>query len=94
MSRPTISQAGSSHIVALVGVLVIAVVAFAGYRVLHSSTPVDTASSKTSTAETAQVPSAIKSKSDVTEASKALDSTQIDDSVNPNSLNDDLNALQ
>jgi hypothetical protein len=83
------NQKGSGHIVAIVGVLVIAVVAFAGYRVLSASKTdtSDTASVKASSSEVA-APATIKTKADVTKANTALDSTEID-----GSLNSDINNL-
>jgi hypothetical protein len=84
------NQKGSGHIVAIVGVLVIAVVAFAGYRVLSASktdASNDTSAVKTSSAEVA-APATVKTKADVTKATSALDSTEID-----GSLNSDINNL-
>lgn len=86
------NQKGSSHIVALLGVLVIALAGFAGYRVLQSSEP--EAAHDTVVATDNRIPAKIDSTSDVRKADKALDSTQIDDGVNPDTLNDDINSLQ
>jgi hypothetical protein len=42
----------------------------------------------------ASVPKTFNSTSDVTRADKALAKTSVDDSVNPNQLDSDINALQ
>lgn len=89
-------QKGASHIVAIVGVLVIAVVAFVGYRVLNNTTP--TASSSTPAVSTnlasSTTPAQIKNAADLKKAANDLSSTSIDGAVNPNSLDNDLSALQ
>lgn len=88
--RNKLNQRGSSHIVLLLAVVVVAVVAFAGYRVMNAnnpSEPSDTASAS------ASVPAKLTSKADVLKADKALDQTAIDSSVNPDTLNNDLNSL-
>ena len=86
-------QRGSSHLVALLAVVVIAAVAFAGYRVVHhQSTPV-ASSAPTQTASVEKpVPAKISNRADVQQASNALDSTDVN-SVNPNQLDSDLNSL-
>ena len=87
-----LNQKGSSHIVALMGVLVIALAGFAGYRVLQSSEP--EAAHDTVVVTDNRVPAKIDNTSDVRKADKALDSTPIDEGVNPDTLNDDINSLQ
>lgn len=85
------NQRGSTHLVLLMAVLVFAVVGIVGYRVLGSNTPAsDTSSAATSSKA---VPAKINSPADVQKASNALDATPIDGSVNPDSLNSDLNSL-
>jgi hypothetical protein len=87
------NQAGSSHLIAILGVLIIAVVAFAGYRVLNSSNPDASSDNGTVVSTQSKVPNTINNKTDLNKASNALDQTSIDGDVNPNSLNNDLNAL-
>ena len=84
------NQAGASHIVALFAVLVIAAVGFVGYRVLNSNS--DTADS-TTLSSSSKEPATIKSKADFNAASKSLDNTAVDSSVDPGSLDSDLNSL-
>lgn len=86
------NQRGSSHIVAVLGVLVIALVAFAGYRVLNTVEP--EASSDTAVVSENKIPSKIDSDADVKKAENALNSTAIDSDINPDTLNDDINSLQ
>jgi hypothetical protein len=92
MRKLSLNQAGASHIVALVGVLVIALTGFVGYRVLQNSEP--EAAHDTVVTTDNRVPTKIDNTSDVRKAEKALDSTPIDESVNPDTLNDDINSLQ
>jgi hypothetical protein len=84
------SQQGSGHIVAIVGVLVIAVVAFAGYRVLNTSKTdnSDAAQPISASQKEVEAPATVQSKADVNKANTALDSTAID-----GSLNSDINSL-
>ena len=86
------NQKGSTHIVAVVGVLVIAVAGFVGYRVLNAN-QTESAGSAKPVATQSTVPKKISTKADVIKASKALDETAIDGSVNPNQLDQDLNSL-
>ena len=89
-------QKGSSHIILLVGVVVIVVVAFVGYRVLNNTTP--TASSTTPSPNTnvasSITPAQIKDTADLKKAVNDLGSTSIDGAINPGSFDNDLNALQ
>jgi len=85
-----LNQTGASHLVALVGVLVIAILAFGAYRVLNAN---KTPASSATTAATTAVPGKIQSKADVDQATKSLDSENVDGDVNPNQLNDDINSL-
>jgi len=91
-----LNQSGS-HIVALaLAVVVVAVLGFAGYRVMQANktTPVTTASTQPLSTPSA-VPATIKTNGDLTATAKALDDTsaQVDSSLNDNSLNSDLNDL-
>ena len=85
----TLNQRGSSHLVLILAVIVLAGVSFAGYRVMNSSeasTP-DVVSSK------AGEPDSIKSTADVKKASAALEDTAIDGPVNPAQLDSDMQSL-
>ncbi len=87
----SLNQRGSSQLVAILAVAVIAAVGVVGYRVV--SQPSNEQSSTPVVSSSAKVPTTIKSKSDVRKADAALNSTAIDSSVNPNQLDSDLNSL-
>lgn len=87
-----LNQSGSHVVVLVLGLLVIGVVAFGGYRVTHTTDSSDT--SAPLTAKTA-TPATISDKADLTATAKSLDdsSADLNSSVNGDSLNTDLNAL-
>jgi hypothetical protein len=91
MKSPTLNQKGSSHIVVALAVVVIAVVAFAGYRVLQNNNADTTSDTTVSTH--AAAPNTLNSTNDVRKADRSLDDQSIDGQVNPNKLDDDLNSL-
>lgn len=71
--------------------LIIAVVASAGimsYRLVTNDTELVTSQNAT-----AVVPKSIKTKADVTQATKVLDATSVDNSINPDQLDADISAL-
>ena len=82
------NQQGIGHVVALLVLVLVAAVAFAGWRVMNANKTSDT------TAQTAsQTPSVLKTKADVTKAANELDATSVDSTVNPDSLDSDINSL-
>lgn len=85
----TLNQRGSSHLVAVLAVIVLVGVGAAGYRVMQmgNTTSPDVVSSK------AGEPGSIKSTADVKKASAALDDTAIDGPVNPAQLDSDMQSL-
>lgn len=84
------NQRGSSHLVLLLGLLVISVAGFVGYRVMQVDSPiVSTAPALLSS----DGPKTIKSSADLKKAESALDNTAIDGGVNPGALDSDLNAV-
>ncbi len=88
----SLNQRGSSHIVALLAVVVVAGVGVIGYRVM--SKPATSASnSPLASNSSAEVPTTFKTKADVRKADAALSKTAVDGSVNPAQLDDDLNSL-
>ncbi|HSD55793.1 MAG TPA: hypothetical protein VLA92_01430 [Candidatus Saccharimonadales bacterium] len=78
------NQKGVAHIAVIVVILLL-VIGFAGYRVTQYN-------DKNTTAE-ASVPNKIESKGDIDQASKALDEDQQDNSMDPGQLDSDLNEL-
>lgn len=87
-----LNQRGSSQIIILVAVVVVAIVGVAGYRVYNQNSNATTTTKSTAVIKST-VPSSIKSNADVTQATKALDTTNIDGTVNPTTLDSDLNAV-
>ena len=85
-------QRGSTHLVLLLAVALIAVAGFAAYRVLNADTP-NASSSPISIRGEKDAPNDIKSSADLQKASNALDSTPIDGDINPDQLDSDINAL-
>ena len=90
MKRLTLNQKGSSHIVAVLAVVVVAAVAFAGYRVMQNN---NNDSANTNATTQSAVPSTLNSANDVRKASRSLDDQSIDGQVNPNKLDSDLSAM-
>lgn len=91
-----LNQNGSHVVVLLIGVVVVALVGFAGYRVAHKNTALQTSTSNSTTGTTtATVPSKITNHAGLTQAAQALDSANanINNDVNGSSLNADLNSL-
>jgi predicted negative regulator of RcsB-dependent stress response len=88
----TTNQSGIAHLGLVLSVLVIAAVSFAGYRVWQTR---DTVAPVTATVSGSTIPSAIKTKADLTQTSKALDETnsQLDASLNDSALDSDINSL-
>lgn len=91
-----INQIGASHVVLFVAVAVIAAVGVVGYRVA-SNTANDQSTSDSNISSAANhdvsVPNQINTKADINQASKALDSTSVDSSINPSQLDQDLNSV-
>lgn len=87
------NQSGAGHILAVLGVVVAVAVAAAGYRVMNAS-PTETADSPVLQSRAkADVPSKIENKADVKKADKALDSTNVDNSINSSQLDGDIDAM-
>lgn len=88
-----INQNGFGHIAIVFVLLFVAVAGFAGYKVLNANKADTTAVSAVAATPTA--PAKISSKADLVQTSKALDasSSQVDGSLNDNSLNSSLNDM-
>lgn len=78
--------------VALV-VVIVAVLAFVGYKVMNNKNNPSTVTTNASTAAAATLPSKIKSKADVSRSIKALDDTPIDSKLDPKQLDTSINSL-
>jgi hypothetical protein len=85
-----LNQKGSLHLGLLLGLVVIVVVAFAGYRVLQRDQ-----AAETETTAAASLPAEIKTQEDLTQTSKVLDqtATELDASLNETALDTDINAM-
>lgn len=88
----SLNQKGSLHIGLLLGLVVLAVVAFAGYRVMNDDQAAETS---TTTSSSNEVPDNIETQEDLTQTSKALDQTdsQLDSSLDDSALDSDINAM-
>jgi hypothetical protein len=82
---------GFAHLGLLLLVLVVAVVAFAGYKVAKSHS--DNTSNSATKPATAQVIPAIKNTADLNAVETTLNNQNIDSNLNPDSLNQDVDAL-
>ena len=87
----SLNQKGNTALVTM-AIIVVAAVGFAGYRVTRHTTTITPDSGLASTASQ-QPPTTITSTADLKKAGQALDNTTIDSSVDPNSLDSDLNSL-
>lgn len=88
------SKQSGSHIIALAfGVLVVAVIAFAGYKVWRMQQT--TSPSAPATTASASVPATIKSSADLKQAANALDaaSSQLNTNLNDSALNADISSM-
>lgn len=82
------NQKGATHIIAALVIVLVAVVGFAGYRVMDANKDKDG-----TTTTSSQVPDKIQSKNDIEQASTALDSEDSDTTLDPSQLDSDLNDL-
>ena len=89
--RQVINQAGFEAVAIMVVVLVLGVVGFASYKVLQNGMP----AVQQPTAAVTTEPDTIKSKSDLANTSKALDSSaaELDKDLDDSQLDADLNAV-
>ena len=84
-----LNQSGSHLLLISLGVVVVGIIGFTGYRIANRDDGNNTQK------ESASAPSEIKNKEDLQKASDSLDSSNedIDSGLNTNSLDDDLNDL-
>jgi hypothetical protein len=87
------NQQGIAHLTGILVILVLLIVGVVGYRVVRANTDNQLSNNESSLSESS-VPNSFKSTADVTRADKALEKTSVDDSLNPNQLDSDINALQ
>jgi heme/copper-type cytochrome/quinol oxidase subunit 2 len=84
-------QAGFEAVGVLVAILIVAVIGFAGFKVMHMNKAADSQQSASQPA----VPAKIQTKSDLSQTGKSLDaaSGQLDSSLNDGSLDADMDAM-
>lgn len=85
------TQKGFAHLALVLLLLVMVVVAFAGYRVVKNRQD-KLAANKTSTAITNSAQT-INSKADLDKAASTLNSQSVDSDLNPDSLDSDISNL-
>jgi predicted negative regulator of RcsB-dependent stress response len=85
------SQNGFAHLALVLLVLVMAVIAFAGYKVVKDRQD-KTAANTTSTAIT-NTSETINTKADLDKAVNTLNNESVDSTLNPDSLNNDVTSL-
>lgn len=100
----TKNQRGSAHTLLLLGILVVAIIGYAGYRVMQHQNDIasKTARSKNSTApasappdstSSAAIPAKIQTKAQAQQATQALDAELLDTTLDTTQLDSDLNSL-
>jgi uncharacterized protein HemX len=89
------SQSGMAHLYLLLFLVVVAIIGVVGWRVMQKQNDQtgDFVSTNQSSPKTA-APDTIKSPDDLNKTAAALNQTNIDNDVNPDSLNADLNSIQ
>jgi predicted negative regulator of RcsB-dependent stress response len=87
------NQFGSSHLVVLLLVAVLAVVGFAGFRVMQNQNATSQVDNTSPVATTASVPSKISNKAQAQQAGKVLDAESIDKTLDSTTLDNDLNSV-
>ncbi len=84
-----LNQQGNTLMLVFVGIAVILAVGVVGYRISQG----DTQLAGNAPVNSSKAPNTIKTTADLKKADKSLDATPIDGDVNPNQLDDDLNAV-
>jgi hypothetical protein len=93
MRLPRINQAGFEAVTVIVVVLFIAIIGFAGYKVMNLNDPAEPTSSQDS--GTTAEPDTIQSQSDLNGTSKSLHASeaQLDRDLQDSSLDSDINTM-
>ena len=89
----TTTQKGFAHLGIVLLLAVVAIVAFAGYKVVQNRSNSGQASSSIAKTAPAQVIPNVKNKADLNTVESALNSQNIDGNLNPDSLNNDVQSL-
>jgi uncharacterized protein HemX len=87
------NQSGIAHLSFLLLLLIVAVIGFAGYKVVQNRQD-KTAANQTSTAVTTQnIDKPFKSAADLKTAESTINSQSVDSDLNPDQWNSDVNSL-
>lgn len=92
MKKIRTNQKGFELVGVLIVLVVLTVIVFVGYRAVNGRIS-KTSLPAASTSSAIQLPSKIKSKADVQQASKSLDADSADKQLNPAQLDKDLTSL-
>lgn len=84
------NQRGSTFVILLAGLVVVVVVAVAGYRIVNTT---DTGTVSSGATQSSSTPKTVDSAADIKQADEALDGTAIDSGINPDQLDSELNSL-
>ena len=87
------NQAGNSHLVVIVGVVVIAAIIVVGIKVSKNSVDSTSTAANSNTSTAVVEPDYINSLGDIKQADKALDNIGVAGSVDPTSFDQDIEAL-
>lgn len=89
------NQKGFGVLGVAVALVFVGVVGFAGYKVVTMNKVADSQATTARTAQEVAVPETIKTKADLTQTSKALDSssTQLDNGLSESSLDADVDSM-
>lgn len=89
-----INQTGASHLLLVLGAVLIAAVGIIGYRIVGTqNTEENNSTISEASNQPANVPDQFNTTTDMRQASKALDDTSIEVEINPGQLDQDLNSL-
>jgi hypothetical protein len=91
MAYTRLNTQGASHVVLIALVAVLAVVGFAGYKVLGGNSKQSASTQTQSQAVT--TPDKIKTKADLQQSAKSLDAADVEKSLDSTQLDTDLNDL-
>lgn len=87
------SEQGVGHLALLLGVVVIAAVAFVGYRVATDKNSDNSSKSSQVTTSDTAVPQTISSAKDLDQAQSAVNNSNLDGDLNPSQMDSDVNSL-
>ena len=85
------TQNGATHLVLLLALVVVAVAAFVGYRVMNNQDDLDSGQQAKVTQTLA--PENITSASDLNQATQAVNQTPLDSELNPDQFDQDVQSL-